>query len=129
VYTRPPSFDRARSNFLCRRCAGGTEFNFVNDVPHFDTYLASEWKFAAIAAAAGAGLSVRPRGLHVDVNRRGMYTSVGIPGTGIYAVRHIRSAPPEEHPRVVGNAAGFVAGLVAAPVIILVLVVVGSSSR
>ena len=34
--------------------SGGTEFNFVNDVPHFDTYLASERKFAAIAAAADA---------------------------------------------------------------------------
>src|SRR5215468_2171125 len=34
--------------------SGGTEFNFENDVPHFDTYLASERKFAAIAAAAGA---------------------------------------------------------------------------
>ena len=34
--------------------SGGTEFNFVNDVPHFDTYLASERKFAALAAAAGA---------------------------------------------------------------------------
>src|SRR2546428_1646876 len=32
----------------------GTEFNFVNDVPHFDTYLASLRKFAAIASAAGA---------------------------------------------------------------------------
>jgi metallo-beta-lactamase class B len=34
--------------------SGGTEFNFPNDVPHFDAYLASERKFAAIAAAAGA---------------------------------------------------------------------------
>jgi metallo-beta-lactamase class B len=34
--------------------SGGTEFNFVNDVPHFDAYLASERKFAAVAAAAGA---------------------------------------------------------------------------
>src|SRR6202165_5863879 len=34
--------------------SGGTEFNFVNDVPHFEAYLASERKFAAIAAAAGA---------------------------------------------------------------------------
>jgi metallo-beta-lactamase class B len=34
--------------------SGGTEFNFVNDVAHFDTYLASERRFAAIAAAAGA---------------------------------------------------------------------------
>src|SRR6478672_3553018 len=34
--------------------SGGTEFNFVNDVPHFDTYLGSVRKFAAIAAASGA---------------------------------------------------------------------------
>jgi metallo-beta-lactamase class B len=34
--------------------SGGTEFNFLNDVLHFDNYLASERKFAAIAAAAGA---------------------------------------------------------------------------
>jgi metallo-beta-lactamase class B len=34
--------------------SGGTEFNFVNDVAHFDMYLASERKFAAIAASAGA---------------------------------------------------------------------------
>ena len=36
--------------------SGGTEFNFLNDVPHFDTYLASERKFAAIATAAGASI-------------------------------------------------------------------------
>src|SRR5712691_619092 len=34
--------------------SGGTEFNFVNDVLHFDTYLASVRTFAGIAAAAGA---------------------------------------------------------------------------
>ena len=34
--------------------SGGTEFNFVNDVATFNSYLASERKFAAIAAAAGA---------------------------------------------------------------------------
>jgi len=34
--------------------SGGTEFNFVNDVPHFDLYIASARKFAAAAAAAGA---------------------------------------------------------------------------
>jgi metallo-beta-lactamase class B len=34
--------------------SGGTEFNFVNDVPHFDTYIESARKFAAAAAAAGA---------------------------------------------------------------------------
>ena len=34
--------------------SGGTEFNFVNDVPHFDTYIDSARKFSAAAAAAGA---------------------------------------------------------------------------
>lgn len=34
--------------------SGGTEFNFPNDVPHFDQYLASERKLASLAAAAGA---------------------------------------------------------------------------
>ncbi len=34
--------------------SGGTEFNFPNDVAHFDMYLASVKKFAALAAAAGA---------------------------------------------------------------------------
>ena len=34
--------------------SGGTEFNFVNDLPHFDTYINSARKFAASAASAGA---------------------------------------------------------------------------
>jgi metallo-beta-lactamase class B len=34
--------------------SGGTEFNFVNDVAHFDTYIASVRKLAAKAAEAGA---------------------------------------------------------------------------
>ena len=34
--------------------SGGTAFNFVNDVPHFDTYINSQHKMAAAAAAAGA---------------------------------------------------------------------------
>jgi len=34
--------------------SGGTEFNFVNDVPHFDTYIASARKMEAAAAAAKA---------------------------------------------------------------------------
>ena len=41
----------------------------------------------------GAGLSVGPRGFHVGMNRRGMYTSAGIPGTGLYAVHHVRTSP------------------------------------
>jgi hypothetical protein len=43
----------------------------------------------------GAGVSVGPRGLHVGMNRRGMYTSAGIPGTGIYAVHHVKAG---DHP-------------------------------
>ena len=38
----------------------------------------------------GAGLSVGPRGLHIGLNRRGMYASGGIPGTGLYAVHTFR---------------------------------------
>jgi metallo-beta-lactamase class B len=34
--------------------SGGTAFNFVNDVPHFDTYIGSQRKMAARAADAGA---------------------------------------------------------------------------
>jgi metallo-beta-lactamase class B len=34
--------------------SGGTEFNFINDVPHFDTYIYSAHKFAAAADAAAA---------------------------------------------------------------------------
>src|SRR6202521_5523240 len=52
---------------------------------------------------ARRGLSVGPRGLHLGVNRRGMYTSAGIPGTGIYAVHHIRRSSGE-HPTVAGSA-------------------------
>ena len=76
----------------------------------------------------GVGLSVGPRGLHVGVNRRGMYTSAGIPGTGIYAVHHVRTSAGQ-HPSVAGNAAGLVAGIIAAVAIILLLVAVGYSSR
>jgi len=34
--------------------SGGTEFNFPNDVAHFDQYLGSERRLAELAAAAGA---------------------------------------------------------------------------
>jgi metallo-beta-lactamase class B len=45
---------RDRGKPLTVAYSGGTEFNFENDVPHFDAYLASVRKFAGIAAAAGA---------------------------------------------------------------------------
>ena len=34
--------------------SGGTAFNFPNDVPHFDTYISSQRKISAAAAAANA---------------------------------------------------------------------------
>ena len=34
--------------------SGGTAFNFVNDVPHFDTYIASQRKMAQAATGANA---------------------------------------------------------------------------
>jgi hypothetical protein len=60
----------------------------------------------------GAGLSVGPRGLHVGVNRRGMYSSAGIPGTGIYAMHHYRT-PGQEHPEAQSSGCGTVLILIA----------------
>lgn len=34
--------------------SGGTAFNFINEVPHFDTYIASQRKMAEAAAWANA---------------------------------------------------------------------------
>jgi hypothetical protein len=73
----------------------------------------------------GAGLSVGPRGLHVGMNRRGMYASAGIPGTGIYAIHHIQD-PTEQHPTVAGGATGFVAGIVIGLIIVVIAFVVYS---
>ncbi len=74
----------------------------------------------------GAGLSVGPRGLHVGVNRRGMYTSAGIPGSGIYAIHHIRGSAGQH---VAGSAAGFVVGiLIGLAVVALLLAIVGAAS-
>ena len=58
----------------------------------------------------GAGLSVGPRGLHVGVNRRGMYSSAGLPGTGLYAVHHFRTG---EGGHEIGGSAGGCAMLAA----------------
>ena len=43
--------------------SGGTAFNFVNDVPHFDTYINSQRKMAAAAAAARHHPDVEPFGI------------------------------------------------------------------
>jgi hypothetical protein len=70
----------------------------------------------------GAGLSIGPRGLHVGMNRRGMYTSAGIPGTGIYAVHHVSSSPGESAD-VQGNARAVMAGLLVAFAVVVLLAV------
>jgi hypothetical protein len=71
---------------------------------------------------SGAGVSVGPRGLHVGVNHRGMYTSAGIPGTGLYAVHHYRSG---EHNEVRGNAGPFLVGVLIVAAIIIVGIAAG----
>jgi hypothetical protein len=76
----------------------------------------------------GAGLSVGPRGLHVGLNRRGMYTSAGIPGTGLYAIHHLRG-PSDEHPSVAGNASGFLVGILIAVALFAVLMVLAMSQQ
>ena len=69
--------------------SGGTEFNFVNDVPHFDTYLASERKFAAIAASAGATYWETSLSSIVRLPSSGRWP-IGGPARRI----HSKSAPP-----------------------------------
>jgi metallo-beta-lactamase class B len=71
--------------------SGGTEFNFVNDVQHFDTYLASERRFAAIAAAAGATIIL------------GNQSQFDNAATKLRALADRRSGEP--HPLDVGTAA------------------------
>jgi hypothetical protein len=53
-----------------------------------------------------------------------MYTSAGIPGTGLYAVHHLRG-PSDEHASVQGTAAGFVVGLLMAVAVFAALAIVG----
>ena len=76
----------------------------------------------------GAGLSVGPRGLHVGLNRQDMYTSAGIPGTGLYAIHHVRNSPGE-HPNVEGDAAGCVVAVIIAAVVIAVLALLAMSQH
>jgi Protein of unknown function (DUF4236) len=70
----------------------------------------------------GAGLSVGLRGLHVGVNRRGMYSSAGIPGTGLYAVHHFKPAG-QPHPEVQGDMAPVLIGVLLAVLVVAVLVI------
>jgi hypothetical protein len=76
----------------------------------------------------GAGLSIGPRGLHVGVNRRGMYTSAGIPGTGIYAVHHVRNSPGG-HPDVAGNAAGVLVGILLAVSVLIAVAIAANLAQ
>jgi metallo-beta-lactamase class B len=71
--------------------SGGTEFNFPNDVPHFDQYLASERRLASLAAAAGAT---------IVLNNQSQFNGAA---TGLRTLqdRH----PGEPHPLDVGTEA------------------------
>jgi metallo-beta-lactamase class B len=71
--------------------SGGTEFNFVNNVPNFDTYIKSERKFAAIAAAADAT---------IIMNSQSQFDSASAKAR-MLADRH----PGERHPLDVGEEA------------------------
>jgi Protein of unknown function (DUF4236) len=73
----------------------------------------------------GAGLSLGPRGLHVGVNRRGMYSSAGIPGTGLYAVHYFKPAS-QPHPEVQGDMAPVLIGVLLSVLVIAVVVVIAA---
>jgi hypothetical protein len=62
-------------------------------------------------------------GVHVGVNRRGVYSSAGIPGTGLYAVHHYRTAPGAHR---VGGGVGGCGPLVVLIVIFIVIAAIGS---
>src|SRR5260370_923860 len=64
--------------------SGGTEFNFVNDVPHFDTYINSARKFAAAAAAAGATVLMTNQS----------FTSSGMRSNSMLAVENAPTSQP-----------------------------------
>ena len=71
--------------------SGGTEFNFPNDVPHFDQYLASERKLASLAATAGAT---------IVLNNQSQFNGA-IPRLRMLKDRHLT----EPHPLDVGTTA------------------------
>jgi hypothetical protein len=73
----------------------------------------------------GAGLSVGPRGLHVGMNRRGMYTSAGIPGTGIYAVHHFHE-PGKRYPEVQSNVGPFLSGVLLAVLLMFLIIILAN---
>src|ERR1700759_4164500 len=69
--------------------SGGTEFNFPNDVAHFDQYLASERRLASLAAAAGAT---------IILNNQSQFNG------GATRPRELKERPPgEPHPLDVGT--------------------------
>jgi len=60
------------------------------------------------------------------MNRRGMHTSAGIPGTGLYAVHHYRSSG---HHEVRGSAGPFLVGVLIATVIIIINGIAAGAGR
>lgn len=53
---------------------------------------------------SGIGLSAGVKGLRVGVNRRGLYTSSSIPGTGLYRIDYLnKTKKAKDQPEVVAN--------------------------
>ncbi len=46
---------------------------------------------------SGVGLSVGGRGFHVGTGPRGRYTSMGIPGTGLYSINYLKNRQKRPH--------------------------------
>jgi hypothetical protein len=61
--------------------SGGTEFNFVNDVAHFDTSISSARKFAAAAATAGAIVLMTNQSEFDNAASNIRYWARGVPGS------------------------------------------------
>lgn len=74
----------------------------------------------------GVGVSAGIRGARIGINRRGTYTSVGIPGTGISSLSYNKSKPsqgdmPQANP---SKALGVLAVLFAIFVLIVAVLIV-----
>lgn len=68
---------------------GGTAFNFPNDKAHYETYLASQLKFAKVAKEAGATILMTNHSEFDDAYERGLLVRLRKPG--------------EPHPYELGN--------------------------
>ena len=89
---KTPSFsvNPGKGFYKCFGCGkGGTAFNFPNDVPHFDQYIASVRRLAVLAAGANAT---------IDFNNQSQFNGAAT------KLRMLKDRHPgEAHPLVVGT--------------------------